>query len=98
MIEKEIIQKKSHKPITCLKCVRVFSENELQDDSYVEAISQKRPIFLPCVSTIDICTKADLAMKYFDNQSQNYADIFAKTLELLDFDEHSQDFTHKIYN
>lgn len=82
IIEAKIIQKISRKSKNaCQKCMDVFTENELTDDSFMEFLSDKsRQILQPCKSTVKIIC---LVEKYLERIQTVNASFNSVTSHLL---------------
>lgn len=47
LVEEKIIAKQWHKPFKCEKCIEVFSENDLIEDSYLTSIGERKQKLIP---------------------------------------------------
>lgn len=60
ILEETVLRKISNKGMkSCVACIRVFLENEITDDSFIQYKSETNNILSPCKSTIQLMNTVD---------------------------------------
>lgn len=102
-IEKEIIESKGRTlTIKCVDCLRVFGENALHEDEFLERKSNSEDILTPCASTVKICIAAENELQRIKNDIDDYKQTIKNVLSAIDInnlfvpsDFDHQDLNHK---
>lgn len=71
----------------CQKCIDVFAENEIIDDSLIRKKSETEEILQPCKSTMEILDVAGDVLIQFQNRSVSYQNTLKTILSTLVFDD-----------
>lgn len=85
-IEKNIIQSKSKKAISCLQCLKVFSENEKMNNSFVNQKMKTKNIEQPCHSTFLIISMADSILNSHTNFQNKYKEILSDIMAKINYE------------
>lgn len=85
-IEKTIIESKSKKAISCSNCLKVFSENEKMDNSFVTQKMKTKKITQPCLSTFSIVKMVDDILNSHENFQNKYKDILNEIVGKIELD------------
>lgn len=82
--EKVIRQIKNKRSKACLRCMYVFTENDLTNDSLISFKSKSGHIFQPCKSTLNIILCVEKFLKKFENQTTSFGSMLTHIMDNVD--------------
>lgn len=88
VIETKVIRKISSAKNACQRCINVFVENEITDDSFMTFLSQKSSkIIQPCKSTIKILKTIENLLKNYQSGNISYKTTVTYILNNIDISQ-----------
>lgn len=89
LVEQMIIRRmKQKQKNTCQKCISVFTENELEEDEFIEFKSKiHKNIAAPCKSTLKIMSYVDSMLDRYASLDVSLESIVTKALQSLNIEQ-----------
>lgn len=88
----QIIQRGSK---ACLKCIDVFTHNDIVDNSFIAFISTKTNIIPPCQSTLDIVQYIDRSLKKYGSKNFSFESMVTHITKTMDI---SRFYTSSVFD
>lgn len=86
LVEQKIVKSESKKLLKCDNCLKVFSENDKIENSFISQKSKSQNISQPCQSTFLITEIADEIFKSHEYKRENYKNLLTEIIAKINLD------------